>query len=205
MRAEANGAAERESRDAARVRSTARSPKVEPSGNLVASRMLALQRLAGNAAVTQWLAADKAHDDEADVAASAGEHSAEQQPVQRSSVHDVLASPGRPLDPGVRRNMESAFGTNFGDVRLLSDGAAQKSAREMSSIAYTSGNKIVSAGKLDDHTLAHELAHVVQQRQGPVAGTDNGDGLRVSHPDDRFEREAEATARSITSNRHRHG
>ncbi|GAA1198359.1 DUF4157 domain-containing protein [Pseudonocardia alaniniphila] len=205
MRAEANGAAEREARDAARVRPTARSPKAEPGAHPVSSRMLALQRLAGNAAVTRWLAAGEARDDEADVAGSAVEHSAEPQPVQRSSVHDVLASPGRPLDPGVRRNMESAFGTDFGDVRLLNDGAAQKSAREMSSIAYTSGNKIVSAGKLDDHTLAHELAHVVQQRQGPVAGTDNGDGLRVSHPDDRFEREAEATARSITANRHRHG
>jgi hypothetical protein len=205
MRAKANGAAERGSRDAARVASTARSSEVAPGGNPVSSRMLALQRLAGNAAVTRWLTGGVARDDEADVAASAGGYSAEQQPVQRSLVHDVLASPGRPLDPGVRRDMESAFGTNFGDVRLHTDTAAQESARQMSSIAYTSGNKIVSAQKLDDHTLAHELAHVVQQRQGPVAGTDNGNGLRVSHPDDRFEREAEATARSIMSDRHRRG
>ena len=40
MRAESNGAAERESRDAARVRSTARAPKVEPGGNLVSSHVV---------------------------------------------------------------------------------------------------------------------------------------------------------------------
>ena len=47
------------------------------------------------------------------------------------------------------------------------------------------------------HTLAHELTHVVQQRSGPVDGTSTGDGVALSHPDDRFEREAEATANEI--------
>ncbi len=42
--------------------------------------------------------------------------------------------------------------------------------------------------------LAHELTHVVQQRSGPVDGTDNGSGLRVSDPSDPFEREAAAMA-----------
>ncbi|GAA1198508.1 hypothetical protein GCM10009608_37060 [Pseudonocardia alaniniphila] len=54
-------------------------------------------------------------------------------------------------------------------------------------------------GPVDRHTLAHELAHVVQQRQGPVTGTDYGDGLRVSDPGDRFEQEAEATADALVS------
>jgi hypothetical protein len=43
-------------------------------------------------------------------------------------------------------------------------------------------------------TLAHELAHVVQQSQGPVDGTDAPGGIRVSDPSDRFERAAEQTA-----------
>ncbi|MFJ7956515.1 hypothetical protein ACIQ62_09515, partial [Streptomyces sp. NPDC096319] len=34
----------------------------------------------------------------------------------------------------------------------------------------------------------------IQQRNGPVPGTDNGTGLRVSHPDDTFERAAETNA-----------
>ena len=42
--------------------------------------------------------------------------------------------------------------------------------------------------------LAHELTHVVQQRNGPVDGTPAGGGINVSHPSDRFEREAAANA-----------
>ncbi|MFD7660963.1 DUF4157 domain-containing protein, partial [Actinosynnema sp. NPDC059797] len=61
--------------------------------------------------------------------------------------------------------------------------------------AYTSGNHVVlGQGGADPHTLAHELTHVIQQRSGPVAGTDRGDGLAISDPDDRFERAAEANA-----------
>jgi hypothetical protein len=75
------------------------------------------------------------------------------------------------------------------------DSAAQRSAAEIGARAYTSGNHIVvGAGGDDQHTLAHELTHVIQQRSGTVAGTDHGDGLRISDPSDRFEREAEANA-----------
>ncbi|EDY48922.1 hypothetical protein SSCG_01950 [Streptomyces clavuligerus] len=58
---------------------------------------------------------------------------------------------------------------------------------------------VIGEGGGDKHTLAHELTHVVQQRQGPVAGTDNGTGLRVSDPSDHFERAAEANARAVMS------
>jgi hypothetical protein len=47
--------------------------------------------------------------------------------------------------------------------------------------------------------LAHELTHVVQQRSGPVEGTPGGDGVSVSSPSDRFEREAAATADHVMS------
>jgi hypothetical protein len=40
---------------------------------------------------------------------------------------------------------------------------------------------------------------VVQQRSGPVDGTDAGGGVRVSDPSDRFEREAVATADRVMS------
>ncbi|WP_406528308.1 DUF4157 domain-containing protein [Streptomyces sp. I8-5] len=115
--------------------------------------------------------------------------------VQRSSVHDVLRRPGRPLDGAVRQEMESRLGADFGDVRVHTDSAARASAAEVGAHAYTSGSHIVlGAGGGDRHTLAHELTHVIQQRQGPVPGTDNGAGLRISDPADRFEREAEANA-----------
>lgn len=47
--------------------------------------------------------------------------------------------------------------------------------------------------------LAHELTHVVQQRSGPVDGTDAGGGVKVSDPSDRFEREAVANADRLMS------
>jgi hypothetical protein len=119
--------------------------------------------------------------------------------VQRSSVHDVLNSSGRPLDQATRTEMEARLGADFSDVRVHRDEAARASAAEIGARAYTSGNHIViGEGGDDRHTLAHELTHVIQQRRGPVAGSDNGQGLSVSDPHDRFEREAEAVATRVT-------
>ncbi|WP_372515747.1 DUF4157 domain-containing protein [Streptantibioticus ferralitis] len=117
------------------------------------------------------------------------------QPVQRSLVHHVLRTAGRPLDGATRREMESRLGADFSDVRLHTGNAARASAAEVGARAYTSGNHVViGEGGGDRHTLAHELTHVIQQRRGPVAGTDHGNGLKVSDPSDRYEREAEAMA-----------
>ncbi|QZL08826.1 DUF4157 domain-containing protein (plasmid) [Streptomyces sp. BHT-5-2] len=115
--------------------------------------------------------------------------------VQRSAVHNVLRAGGRPLDDATRTDMEARFGADFSDVRIHTDASAKESAAEVGARAYTSGNHIVIGdGGSDNHTLAHELAHVIQQRQGPVAGTDEGTGLKISDPSDRFERAAEAGA-----------
>jgi hypothetical protein len=147
--------------------------------------LLALQSTVGNAAVVQMLR-------------QAGHHRAHEE--QRSAVHDVLRTPGRPLDDATRTDMESRLGADFSDVRIHADGAAKASAVEVGARAYTSGSHVVvGEGGADKHTLAHELTHVIQQRQGPVAGADNGAGLRVSDPSDRFEREAEANARRVMS------
>ncbi|MEV7278375.1 DUF4157 domain-containing protein [Streptomyces sp. NPDC093111] len=150
---------------------------------------------AGNAAVVQLLRqaghpwAQERHEH--------GAGCGHQQPtVQRSAVHEVLRAPGRPLDEATRTDMEARLGADFSDVRLHTDSAARASAAEVGARAYTSGSHVVIGdGGTDRHTLAHELTHVIQQRQGPVAGTDNGAGLKVSDPSDRFEREAEANAR----------
>ncbi len=121
-------------------------------------------------------------------------------PVQRSAVHDVLSTSGQALDGATRSDMEARLGADFSDVRIHNDSSAKASAAEVGARAYTSGNHVVIGGNGNDkHTLAHELTHVVQQRQGPVAGTDNGGGLRISDPGDRFEREAEANATRVMS------
>ncbi|WP_374936225.1 DUF4157 domain-containing protein [Streptomyces sp. SM1] len=166
--------------------------------------LLGLQGSAGNTAIVQmlrqaghaWTQEEHRHD------AGCGH----QEPVQRSAVHDVLRSPGRPLDDATRTDMEARMGTDFSGVRIHNDSAAKASAAEVGAHAYTSGSHIVLGGdSVDSHTLAHELTHVVQQRTGPVAGTDNGNGngngngLKVSDPSDRFEREAEANATRVMS------
>ncbi|MEV0639433.1 DUF4157 domain-containing protein [Streptomyces sp. NPDC050619] len=124
------------------------------------------------------------------------EPAAETAPVQRSAVPEVLRSAGRPLDAPIRTDMEARLGADFSSVRVHDGPLAQRSASEIGARAYTSGEHVVMGrGGRDRHTLAHELTHVIQQRSGPVSGTDNGAGLRISDPADRFERAAEDNAR----------
>jgi hypothetical protein len=112
---------------------------------------------------------------------------------------------GRPLDGGTRTDMESRFAADFSDVRVHDDASAQRSATAVGARAYTTGHEIVlgegvSLGSADgQHTLAHELTHVLQQREGPVAGTSTGDGVSVSDPGDSFEQQAESAAHSVMS------
>ncbi|MFC9700321.1 DUF4157 domain-containing protein [Streptomyces sp. NPDC056943] len=170
--------------------------------------LLALQAGAGNAAVVQMLRRsghDWAQAEQHQHGAGCGHGQAEQpavqrSAVQRSAVHDVLRTGGKPLDDATRTDMEARLGADFSDVRIHDDSAARASAAEVGARAYTSGSHVVIGdGGGDGHTLAHELTHVIQQRQGAVAGTDNGSGLKVSDPSDRFEREAEANATRVMS------
>jgi Domain of unknown function (DUF4157) len=153
-----------------------------------AQGMLGLQRSAGNHGVTAGMP--------------------EEEP---SPVHDVVNSGGgEPLDDGVRADMEARLGGDFGDVRVHHNTRAGESAQAVNAHAYTVGTNIVfqrdrydpssDEGRL---TLAHELTHVIQQRNGPVDGTSAPGGIRVSDPSDRFEREAAANAeRAIATPAH---
>lgn len=80
---------------------------------------------------------------------------------------------GAPLEPGVRAEMEQRFGTSFADVRIHDDDRAHRSASDLEAKAYTHGRDIAfGPGRYAPHEpdglhlLAHELAHVVQQRRG---------------------------------------
>jgi hypothetical protein len=116
-------------------------------------------------------------------------------PVQRSAVRDVLSRPGQPLASPLKEEMEARLRADFSRVRVHTDDAARASAAAVGARAYTSGNHVViGPGAADRRTLAHELTHVIQHRQGPVTGTDDGSGLRLSDPSGRFERAAEAAA-----------
>ncbi len=85
-------------------------------------------------------------------------------------VHEVLRSPGQPLDAETRAFMEPRFGHDFSRVRVHTGARAAESARAVNALAYTVGRDVVfGAGQYAPGTsagrrlLAHELAHVVQQ------------------------------------------
>lgn len=90
-----------------------------------------------------------------------------------SSVESSLQSSkggGTPMDNGTRKNMESAFGADFGGVRIHNDSNAKKMSNELGAQAFTHGNDIYfNDGKYDpnsssgSHLLAHELTHTIQQ------------------------------------------
>jgi hypothetical protein len=77
---------------------------------------------------------------------------------------------GRPLDSGPRARMESAFGSDFGHVRLHTGTSAANLSSDLDARAFTIGHHVAFGhgeyrpGTLvGDAILAHELAHVVQQ------------------------------------------
>lgn len=115
-------------------------------------------------------------------------------------VHEVLRSPGQPLDVATRAYMEPRFGQDFSWVRVHNGEKAAASAAAVDALAYTIGQEVVfgaeqyapgtSAGR---RLIAHELTHVVQQ------GTDwqGGSTLRIGPPGDTFEQAAQRAANNF--------
>jgi hypothetical protein len=128
------------------------------------------------------------------------------QPHAPALVRDVLNTPGQPLDAETRSVMEPRFGYDFSGVRVHADAKADQSAKSVSANAYTAGSHMAFASgryapssRGGQQLIAHELTHVVQQASGPVASTQVAEGLSVSHPQDRFEREARSSSISLGS------
>jgi hypothetical protein len=119
-----------------------------------------------------------------------------------SIVHEVLRSPGHPLDTAARTFMEPRFGHDFSRVRVHADAKAAESARAVKAAAYTVGHHIVFARRqpqLDSlggkQLLAHELTHIVQQRQQhPVSSHPE---IEIGPPGDIYERQADAIGNDI--------
>ena len=156
-----------------------------------AAGALALQRLAGNAAVSRAIAEERhSH--------APGCGHAEPSVQRRVSPGDAIATPGRPLPARIVARMEQEYPMAFGHVRLHDGPVARRSAADHGSVAYTTGSHIVSGRPaLDDETLFHEAGHVWQQAMGTVAGTDDGTGTKVSSPGDPFEVQAAENGRRM--------
>ncbi len=94
--------------------------------------------------------------------------------VDTCGVDGAVHGTARDLEPGLRRSMEAGFGYDFSTVRIHDDASAAAAAEGVRANAFTVGEDIVfDRGRYDPATadgrrlVAHELAHVVQQRRGP--------------------------------------
>jgi hypothetical protein len=125
--------------------------------------------------------------------------------LQRTAGNQAVLrlGPGQPLDPRTRSRMESAFQASFADVRTHAgpDGAAL--AREQNAAAFAVGTDIVLGDRAPkpgtvegDVLLAHELAHVEQQRgaEAAVLAKSLGDV-----PDSALEKDANRSAFAAVS------
>jgi Domain of unknown function (DUF4157) len=117
-------------------------------------------------------------------------------------VREVLRSRGRPLEPGVRGELEGRFRHDFSRVRVHADARAAESALALAARAYTVGHNIVFASGAyapasaeGRRLLAHELTHVVQQDGSSQAG-----GALIAGPTGTaHEQEAERVAGAVAA------
>ena len=92
--------------------------------------------------------------------------------------------------------MERHLGVDFSAVRVHTGSPADQLNRSVSARAFATGTDVYFAkgeynpgSAAGDKLIAHELAHVVQQRGSSTSGP-----LTVSQPGDAMEQEADAVA-----------
>jgi hypothetical protein len=118
------------------------------------------------------------------------------------AVAAASATSGASLPGAIMRKFESSLGTDLSGVRVHTGAESHTAAEAVGAKAYTSGQDIHFAGRYDpaspanEHLLAHEVAHTVQQRGGAPARQHK---LEVSAPTDGFEVEADRAADAMVS------
>ncbi len=162
---------------------SAATPEAKPSG------IEELQQTVGNKAV-QRLLAQRDHD---------GAYTLDEETEERIN---QSRGAGQPLSETVQKNLGTAMGQDFSEVRAHTSAEADKLNRQLGAQAFTTGKDIFfregqyqpeeTAGQ---ELLAHELTHVVQQSHGVP---DSGPGMQVTPPGDAYEQEADQVAKSIT-------
>jgi hypothetical protein len=112
-----------------------------------------------------------AEEEPVQLAPALGRHRDAMADAWQERVQDGLAGSGRPLTEDERARMEQSTGVDLGGVRVHDDAKADLVARAIGARAFTVGDDVAfRAGEYDPRTpvgrrlLAHELTHVVQQR-----------------------------------------
>jgi hypothetical protein len=145
---------------------------VRAAGNLAVQRLRRAHLTVGAADAPAEREADgvaRAIVGDAPVRRMCAECEAEEQ-LAPEIVARTLRGAGRQLPPPIRRDMEMAFGRDFGGVRIHTGAEAARSADAINARAYAHGKDVVLGGVVPAlesregrKVLAHELTHVVQQ------------------------------------------
>jgi hypothetical protein len=107
------------------------------------------------------------------------------------SVAEVLSEPGLPLEGAAMSRLGPAIGVDLSSVRVHVGGAAARAAVDLGAAAWTSGDHVVFARDAyrpgtpgGDRLIAHELAHVAEQRgmEVPVVARSVEEWLETSRP-----------------------
>lgn len=116
--------------------------------------------------------------------------------------------PGEPLDQHIAKRLKTHFQADLSGVRVHTSPEAAESAADLNALAYTFGRDVYFAHGMyapstaeGQHLLAHEVAHVIQQRSSRESAVAAGlsQGVKVGAPDDVLETEAEEKADEFTS------
>lgn len=114
----------------------------------------------------------------------------------RAAATKAALGPGRPFEAPVRARFERGFGRPFGDVRIHDGAEGAGAAARLGATAFAAGTDVgFAAGRYrpgtpgGDALIAHELAHVEQQRGAPPGMQRAGAGDRGT-----LERDADAGA-----------
>lgn len=113
-----------------------------------------------------------------------GEGGGDLAPRAAGRLFDREGRGGEPLGAGLRRQMERAFDADFSGVRLIRRSSA---AVTLGAEAVTRNERVhLAPGRFSPGNFAgraligHELAHVVQQRQGRVKATAQAKGVGIN-------------------------
>jgi hypothetical protein len=116
----------------------------------------------------------------------------------------ALAGPGEPLPVDVRARLEAGFGADLGDVRVHGGETAAHLALAHGARAFAYGNHVVLGEKASPRDLglmAHEVAHVLQQRGAPAVQRCSGGACTCGACGSRsgYEDEAARASQAVTS------
>ncbi len=103
-----------------------------------------------------------------------------------------LSGTGEPL-PQLATLQQAFGGVDLSSIRVHSGPRAERSALKLSAQAYTRGEHIALAGQPSLQDLAHETAHVLQQRYQPSTLPTG-----LSDPSHQMERQAESIASRVS-------